>query len=190
MKTINSVFKGILLIACFMQTQMLSSQSEYTFTKSFTDKLEALDLEFFYPVERWLKAAPLQEDDYAQYDLVLHSPPDIELRIDIDSDGYALFPNVEVPRILASLASNEEDEFIEYTIYPRSYAQSNYGAEIALFADFTPKPGLTHHRNARLLCLYKEGYALIKMIILYDDHLDPYFKMPMRFRKEVEKLVD
>ena len=132
-----------------------------------------------------MKATPLLEDEYAQYDLVLHSPPDIELRIDFDADGYALFPNVEVPRILASLSSNEEDEFIEYTIYPRSYAYSNYGADIALFADFTPKAGMTHHKNARLLCLYKEGYALVKLIILYEDDLDPYFKMPMRFKKEI-----
>ena len=180
--------KILLHIVCALSVivtpDKLVSQEEYTFTKSFTDQLEHLDIEFFYPTERWLKAAPLTEDDYAKYDLVLHSPPDIELRIDIDADGYAIFPNVEVPRILASLASNSEDEFIEYTIYPRSYARSNYNAEIALFADFTPKPGLTNYPNARLLCLYKEGYALIKMIILYEDELDPYFKMPMKFKKE------
>ncbi len=158
-----------------------SGQSGLVFTKSFNQKLERYDIEFFLPVERWLKPAPYTRDDFMQYDLVLHSPPDIEIRIDIDSDHKKFVPTVEIQRTVAHLATNDENEYVEFTRYPASYAHNYFGADLVMYADFTPKESLTSFPNARMLCLYKESRALIKFIILYKDQLDPYFKIPLKF---------
>jgi len=179
--------KGSALLVFFLIVAniiTLVSQEDFLFTRSFDAKLEKYEIEFYHPTERWLKASPLIADDFLNYDLVLHSPPDIEIRIDIDEDHYRLFPNVEIQRSLASIATNDEREYIEITQYSKRYARNHYGADLALYADFTPKRSFGSLPNGRLLCLYKEGNALIKIIILYDQDLDPYFKMPMRFKEE------
>ena len=178
-----------LSIAVIMSFSAGTSQSGLIFTKSFNHKLEKYDIEFYLPVERWLKPAPYTKDEFMQYDLVLHSPPDIEIRIDIDRDRKKLVPTVEIQRAVSTLATNDENEYIEFTKYPTSYAKTYFGADLALYADFTPKESLTSLPNARMLCLYKESRALIKFIILYQDQLDPYFKIPLKFRTE-DRRVD
>ena len=174
----------IILVSVFYPLNSLFGQDSFVFTKKFNKKLKRHNIEFFYPVERWLKTSSLERDQFMKYDLVLDSPPDIQVRIDIDRDKRTLFPNVMIQTTLSNISTNDENAFIEITQYPNRYALETYGADLALYADFTPKSGFTSFRNGRMLCLYKEGNALIKFIILYDDKLDPYFKLPLRFKSE------
>lgn len=171
------------IIAFFLITSciQLQAQEEFVFTKQFSKKLKKHQIEFFYPVERWLKLSNKTKDEFMNYDLVLHSPPDIEMRLVIHRDHPRFYPNVEITRTLAHISTNDENAFIEYTQYPRRQAWERYGADLVLYADFEPKASFTHYPNGRVLVLYKEGEAMIKCIILYKNELDPYFKLPMKF---------
>jgi len=161
----------------------VSGQEEapFLFTKRFSKTLEKHNLEFYLPVERWLKLSTVKTDDYLKYDAVLHSPPNVEVRIIIDQDDKHLFPNVDIVKTLSHISTNDDDALVEVTEYPRQRSQDQYGADFVLYADFRPKESFSTYPNGRLLCLYKEGEALVKYIILYEGAIDPYFKMPLRF---------
>lgn len=174
-------FLTTILILGIGTNTFISAQSSFVFTKSFDKKLRKYQLEFYEPVESWLKPTPLIKDDFMKYDIVFHNPPSTEIRIAIDKDHRRLYPNVEITRILSHISSNSDDTFIELTQYPARMAKERYGADLVLYADFTPKYSFATHRNGRLLFLYKEGKALVKYIILYEDDLDPFFKLPIRF---------
>ena len=172
------LFLAVLFI---VPSSSITAQEELIFTRKFTKKLKRHQIEFFHPVERWLKLSDKTKDEFLTYDLILHSPPDVELRMIIDRDHSRLFPNVEIVRTMAHISSNADDALIEYTQYPKRQAWERYGADLVLYADFTPKRSYTTFPNGRVLVLYREGEALIKCIILYEQELDPYFKLPMRF---------
>lgn len=166
--------------------QTHSTAGDVIFSKKFTKTLERYDLDFYMPVERWLKLSSVQEDEFLKYDAVLHSPPDVEARIIIKPDSKQMFPNVEIVKMIAHISTNDDDAVVEVTEYPSSRSNEYYGADFVLYADFVPKPSFTTYPRGRLLCMYKEGQALVQYIILYNGALDPYFKMPVRFA-ELEK---
>ncbi len=173
----------IYLICSFfvMTVTEIRSQDDFLYTKKFTKLLERHNLEFYLPVERWMKLSTVQEDEYLRYDAVFHSPPNVEIRLIVDKDTDLLFPNVEIVKLISHITTNEEDTFVEITEYPSKMSQERYGADFVLYADFQPKQTFTQYPYGRLLCLYKEGGSLVKYIILYDDQLDPFFKLPIRF---------
>lgn len=172
---------------CFLVlTSSLMGQAQMVYTKAFTKKLERSGVEFYHPVERWLKASSVMKDDYMSYDLVLHSFPDLEARIVIDRERRSkpIFPNVEITRILANISTNDQESQIKISKYPDDEAKGIYGADLVVYADFIPKTSYSTFSKGRILCQYKEGVALLSYIILYEDELDPYFEMPMRFEVE------
>ncbi len=162
----------------------LQSQDDFLYTKKFTRLLERHHLEFYLPVERWMKLSTVQRDEYLRYDAVFHSPPNVEVRLIIDKDTDLLFPNIEIVKLISHITTNEEDTFIEITEYPSGMSEERYGADFVLYADFKPKESFTSYPYGRLLCLYKEGGSLVKYIMLYDGQLDPFFSLPIRFAKE------
>ena len=181
----NFIYQGVCIFICLFCLNIASfSQETLTFTRKFTKKLDKHGIEFYYPIERWLKLSDKRKDDFMTYDVVLHSPPDIEARIDIDKDHRRLYPNIEIASLLAHISTNDEDALIEYTKYPNRRAKEEYGADLVLYADFTPKESFSDYPNGRALILYKEGEALIKYIILYEQYLDPFFKLPLKFGTE------
>lgn len=171
----------ILVMVCVISFTKVNSQDDFLYTKKFTKLLDRHNLEFYLPVERWMKITNLKKDDYLEYDAVFHSPPNVEVRLLIDKDAHHLFPNIEIVKLIAHISTNEEDAMVEITEYPSGMSQERYGADFALYADFTPKASFTSYPYGRLLCLYKEGGSLVRYIILYDDQLDPFFSLPIRF---------
>ena len=180
---VSSILKGLaqICVIILVSTNYLIAQESFVFTKKFSKKLDKHGIEFYSPVERWIKPVNKQKDSFLKYDMVLHSPPEIEVRIQIDKDHRRLIPTVEIVRLLSHISTNDEDAFIEYTKYPKSYAMSNYGADLAIYADFIPKLSFSTSPRGRVLILYREGEAMVKYIILYESELDPYFKFPLRF---------
>lgn len=174
--------KAFLVIFFLSSLQVVDGQEDYLFTKKFSKTIKKHNLEFYLPVERWLKVSPTVEDEYLSYDMVLHSPPNVEVRMIIDEDHPKLFPNIEIVKAMTHISTNEHDAIIEITEYPSKRSQELYGADFVLYADFTPKTSFSSYPNGRLLCLYKEGNALVKYILLYEGSLDPYFRMPLKFK--------
>ena len=64
----------IYLICSFfvMTVTEIRSQDDFLYTKKFTKLLERHNLEFYLPVERWMKLSTVQEDEYLRYDAVFH----------------------------------------------------------------------------------------------------------------------
>ncbi len=182
--TFGYVFQLFPILIILLCSSQLSAQSDFLYTKSFSKKIKKFNLEFFQPVERWMKVSPVKEDKYLNYDVVLHSPPNVEVRILIKKDHRRLFPNVEIATLIAHISTNDDDAVIEFTQYPSRYALDHYGADLALYADFEPKESFSSYPRGRILILYKEGEALVNYIILYEGQLDQYFKMPLKFRRE------
>ena len=175
--------RQICLVLAFiiLDASQIVSQDDIRFTNSFDLKLLIHDIDFFDPVERWLKITPMEDDEYLKYDAVFHSPPSIEMRIDIDPDHRRFVPTVEIQRALSSIASNDENLTMEVTKFPRRYAKEKFQADLVVQADFIPKFSFSSFPFGRLIAVYKEGKALIKIIILYEDQLDPYFNRPLSF---------
>ena len=159
----------------------LIGQDDFIYSKKFTNTLERHNLEFYLPVERWMKMSPIDQDEFLKYDAIFHSPPNVEARIVIKKDHNTMFANVEIVKMLAHISTNDDDAVIEITEYPSKRSQDQYGADFVLYADFVPKQSFSTMPRGRLLCLFKEGHSLVQYIILYEGSLDPYFKMPLRF---------
>ena len=178
--------KICLIIASVFCSEVLCAQSNLTFTKSFTRKLEKANLEFYHSIERWLKVAPDKKDRHIKHDIVLHSPPDIEVRIKIwnsKKKREAQHPHVLTSTTLASIATNDDHAWISMKPLPYQEANELYGADRALIAEFTPKSNYSNHSKGRMLSIYNEdSEILVSYIILYDSELDPFFELPIRFR--------
>ncbi|MFT4565970.1 MAG: hypothetical protein ACI9FN_000923 [Saprospiraceae bacterium] len=176
-----------MIIIYLLIASEIHSQSEMIFTRSFTKKLKRCGIEFYHPVERWMKVSSRKNDTYLKHDIILHSPPDVEVRIKIitsKKNNVAIRPQVYIPATLASIATNNEKAFIRMRPMSSDEAMEKYGADRAIIADFVPKEGYTNYPKGRMLSLYKEDQALINYIVLYEDKLDPYFDLPVRFKIE------
>lgn len=174
----------ILLFICFASVAF--AQKDFVYTKAFDDKLKKFDLEYFTPAEIFLHPVPHQ-DDYADYDLVLHADNQkIEVRYIFHDDnspiGTASMPHLEFYRSIIDFASNDEasNQISIQDMLPET-AQEKYNADWCLVADFTPKEFLTLKTKGRILGIYKEETGLIFCVIFYDDELPEYFELPVRF---------
>ena len=179
----NKIFSATLLWAFLfiLLPSSLIGQDDFVYSKKFTKTLERHNLEFYLPVERWMKISPIDQDEFLKYDAIFHSPPNVEARIVIKKDHNTMFANVEIVKMLAHISTNKDDAVIEITEYPTKRSEDQYGADFVLYADFIPKQSFSTMPRGRLLCLFKEGQSLVQYIILYEGSLDPYFKMPLRF---------
>ena len=174
-------FLALFIIFC---NSDLLSQEDLIYTKGFTKTLEYHNLEFFKPTEQWLRPTGLTEDEFFEYDMVLRSEDDYEMRIMIREEpkGIVRPPFVEVNRILASAATNELFGSIVVTSLDENYANVHYGSEWGIYADFYPKTTLAQgFKKGHLISFYTSGRALVTCLIFYNDRLDPYFRSAIRF---------
>lgn len=162
-------------------------QESFLWTKSFDRKMKRMGLEFFQPVERWMKPALDQFEHGVDFDLILHSPPDIEVRVRLEEEPprRPLHPNVYITNLVSTLATNDQNALIRMTAYQLDYARQTYGADLAIYADFVPKQSFSSAPQGRILCLYRQGEGLVSYVILYTgEELDPFFELPLMFDRE------
>lgn len=174
----------ILIISFLGIVSVTSSQEELIYTKSFTQKVAYHSIDFYQPVEQWFHVTNKYSDNYMDYDLVLNDRKNIEVRVRIieSSKVFAKHPHIEVMRMIATMATNDENTSIKISQMNPEWVAEQYGADWGLFADFVPKRDFDTHSKGRVLCIYKEGRALVNYIVLYEDELDPYFEMPLAFK--------
>lgn len=174
-----------MVVFLFSVSHSLIGQSDdLIYTRSFTQKLLHFNIDFFQPIERWLHITPTTEDAYMNYDAVFHDEAELEVRVKfIDVKKAASYhPHIELTRLMADIATNDQNEDILIHQMNREWVNETYNADWGVFVDFAPKLSYSQYPKGRVLCLYKEERALIHYIILYgDEELDPYFEMPLNF---------
>lgn len=168
-----------------------AAQDEFVHTKAFDEKLKHYQLEYFTPAEMFLHPVPAQ-DDYADYDLVLHADnQQLEVRyifMDATSKiGTSAMPHLEFYRSIIDFASNDEasNQISIQDMHPED-VKKTYNADWCLVADFIPKEFLTLKTKGRILGIFKEETGLIFCVIFYDDELPEYFDLPVKFTADEE----
>lgn len=159
------------------------AQDAFTFSRGFTKKLQRAEIEFYMPADQWLKLTQRKKDEFLKYDAVLESPGAYEMRVIMKAESRSrpIHPHVEMIAMINSISTNEEDANIRIAQFPQEHVKYQYGADWGIYSDFIPKMSFSTYAKGRVLCLYKEGMALATCIILYDEKLDPYHLMPLRF---------
>ncbi len=173
-----------IFIVVFSVLTIGSSQDNMIYTKSFTKKLAYHQIDFFQPVERWIHMTHIRSDDFMDYDAVLRDEEGLEIRLIIQeaSKMYSQHPHIELMRAIAHISTNDTESDIKISQMNHDWVKERYQADWGLFADFTPKLEYSEYPKGRLLCLYKEGHAMVNYIVLYDEEeLDPYFEFPLAF---------
>ncbi len=167
-----------------LTTAMLWSQEDMIYTKGFTHKLAHHQIDFFQPVERWLHITDVTSDEFMEYDAVLRDESGLEIRVNIQEADkmYSQHPHIEVMRMIADIATNEEQHDIMINQMNNDWVSERYQADWGLFVDFTPKASYSSYPNGRVLYLYKEGRALVSYIVLHnEEELDQHFEFPLAF---------
>jgi hypothetical protein len=169
---------------------LASGQFAFHESKSLNKKMDKMAIELFFPIETQIKKKKRIKDDFAHYDLVLKSSRRFEVRyvfvpVDMQSDTR-LHPHVETTRLIASIATNDQDEHIAMEPLDQLTLNARYAADWGVSADFVPKEAFSHFPYGKILSLYKENSGLVNCIILYkNENLDGFLGLPMRFKEEV-----
>ena len=176
-KYLLTIYSILIGITAFSQESMI-------YTHTLTKKLAYYQIDFFQPLERWLQITDITSDEFMDYDAVLRDEEDLEIRLNIvEADKmFSQHPHVELIRVLSNISTNEEDADIKISQLNAEWVSEKYHADWGLYADFTPKMSFSMYPKGRLLCLYKEGRALVHYIILHNqEELDPFFEFPLTF---------
>ena len=162
------------------------SQGELDLPDSFSEKADRMGIEFYYPIETRIKRKKNYQDDFLQYDLVLKSKKNFEIRYFLypnDDPKYTeIHPNIEITRTIASIATNDETENIRMNPLSDKEALERFNADWGVYADFVPKESFSRFKIGRIVSVYREDRGFLNCIILYKkDNLDRFMGMPMKF---------
>jgi len=180
---------SIALLMCFSIISLsdLCSQSDFTYTKDFEQKLQKFSLQYFQPTEMWLHPVPHQ-DEYDEYDLVLYSEDQkVEVRYLFRDENsplaLATMPHLEFYRSIIDFASNDHDAN-EIIIQDMDLETANekYNADWCLTALFTPKQSISSKPLGTILGIYKEDTGLIFCMVFNTEELPEYFDLPIKFK--------
>lgn len=161
------------------------AQEDMIYTNALTKKLRFHQIDFFQPVERWLHITNITDDEFMDYDAVLRDEQGLEVRLNIQEADkmYSQHPHIELIRMIADISTNDDEADILVSQLNTEWVTEKYQADWGLYADFTPKRAFSNYPKGRILCLYKEGRALVNYIVLHDEEeLDPFFEFPLSFQ--------
>ena len=154
------------------------------YTSKFTRLLKKAELEFFKPVEVWLRIKPVQRDRHMRYDLILHNEVnDFEVRYRILPSGRSkmeTYPHIEASRLAASLASNADNSEIRVQVPDPAFVRETYNADWCTVHSFVPKASNTEKSFGSLLSILAEDQAMVNIVLLYDD---PEYNVLEQFRQ-------
>jgi len=175
----------LIIIQALLFSSVAYTQDNMVYTNALTKKLNFHQIDFFQPVERWLHITNITADEFMDYDAVLRDEQGLEIRLNIQEADkmYSQHPHVELIRMIANISTNNEEAEILISQLNAEWVIEKYQADWGLYADFTPKRSFSTYPKGRILCLYKEGRALVNYIVLHDEEeLDPFFEFPLSFQ--------
>jgi len=188
----QSLYLKYLFISIFTTLSIISSHSQKPLlSKKFEEKIEAMGVDFYFPIETKVKVKENVKDDFRSYDLILRSKHHFELRYILkplsDKNSAVMHPHVQLSTLISTLATNDQEEFISIQEIAPDVAQNRFGADWGVYADYVPKYSLTSYTHGRVISLFNSEKGLINCIILHNEEtLDGFLGMPLRFVRESE----
>lgn len=165
---------------CFavLWISMDALSAQIIYTSAFTKTLEKAGISYIEPLEQWLHVTIPPGHDYMEYDLVLQNDRnDFEVRYHVNSGRNtqkSAPPFVEVSRLVANIASNNELHDIRVTILPDNLLKDVFNADRGVIAYFTPKAEFSEKPFGALLSLYADERRGIEIVLLYSHpEFDP-----------------
>jgi hypothetical protein len=170
LKVMQLRYNLLLVVLAF---SWLAGICQVTYTTEFTKLLEKEGIEYAEPTEQWLHVTIPPEHEYMRYDLVLQNDRnDYEVRYDIRhvrGRVPLIPPSVEVSRLLASIASNEDAHEILVKIPEASFIREAFNADQGILAYFRPKSEFSEKPYGALLTLYAGERQAIDVVFLFAD---------------------
>jgi hypothetical protein len=155
----------------FLLSTVLPSQSN--FSPDIKSKLEKMELDFYEPIEQKFKTRKSGKNRFFKFDLHLIDKKSeqeiyVILRDENGEDDIVQFPHIEFTRLLANLATNDQEEDIMVVTYDTKKLlarNSDWGSE----AYFKTRKEISDYPYAKLVSFYKEGYGLVSIMYCFDD---------------------
>ena len=147
-------------------------QQPIRYTAAFTQLVEDHHLVFDLPDEGWYKVTARQNDDLADYNLILISQKEkMEIRYRWEpAPGWTENEfKMQFISMLSTLATNDEDAFMAFNQLGAYLAQDRYHATMAMIARFQPKYAVSPLPYARLLQIYHPQQGMITCLVFYRD---------------------
>ena len=167
--------KNILRLLSFCFLFLLFSNNTFAqvkMSKSFTQKLAQMDLEFLTPLENTYKKIKASESIIVDFDFEIKAKK-ADLRI-----GFALFPegknavtfpHIKVSNMALSAATNDDVE-ARLVLHEMSKEDlANYQADWGAVVFFQPKRVFSDKDHCKMLALYREGKGLVYVFYLFDE---------------------
>lgn len=166
MKNIIRLLSFCLLFSIFYNNAF----TQVKMTKSFTEKLVQMDLEFFPPLENSYKKIKASESIIVDFDFEIKARK-TDMRI-----GFVLFPEIKntmtFPHIKASnmalSAATNEDEEARLVLHEMSKEDlESYQADWGAVVFFQPKRVFSIKDHCKMLALYREGKGLVYVFYFF-----------------------
>ena len=158
---------GFTLVLIFLACDVSKGQSQ------FDSRLDELDLFYYSPVESSYKSFKNGETRYFKYDIKLLSKSDkqeifVILKSEDKLQNLANTPHIEFTRLIASIATNDQNENIVVKSFSEEKLEA-YNAAWASEANFILKNNISKYRKAKLISIYKEGNGLASILYCYNE---------------------
>ena len=179
------IMKIFLSVIAFLICFSLSAQKPLL-SSNFQEKLDELGLEFYFPLEQKIKVKEEISDEFLNYDLILKSKNHFEIRYLLDpiteAENGIIHPRVRLSSLVATMATNNQEEYILISEMGEMEARESFGAEWGVYADFIPKKSFSHLPFGRVVSLFHANKGLVNCVILHrSENLDGFLGMPLRF---------
>jgi hypothetical protein len=179
----------LLITVCISITvfPVMQTHGQIIYTEHFTRLLDRCDLEFQKSERDFYHILPFEKDSYHNYNLVLiNDSEEIEIRYIIEPDPprYGdLFP-FQVISKLTSVATNDQDMWLNYRMLSNRDSQRKYSADVASEGSFRPKKSFSKKGLARYVAFYKNDGCMIIVYTIADnkDKLPDPAEQSLRFR--------
>ena len=144
-------------------------------------KVDYMGLDYFHPLEQKFKFKKGERNRYFSYDMKMI---DRKLKQEIfviltperTEDDIVKYPHIEFTRLLAGLATNEQDVDIMVVTHDTrklNHSNADWGSE----SYFTIKEQISRYPHAKLFSFYKEGKGLVSILYCFNnpDYLPKLF---------------
>ena len=165
MKNILHLFSLPLILLFFHNNTF----AQIKISKSFTQKLQHMEMDFYEPLENSYKKIRVQRNDIIDYDFAIKARKgDMEIRFALYPDNDATkYPHINVMSMASSVATNDEEAKLVLHQLPSSELKE-YGADWGAMIFLQPKEMFTGKDHCKMLALYKEGQGLAYAFFLFD----------------------
>jgi hypothetical protein len=141
-------------------------------SKSFSQKLEKMDLDFLAPLENSYKKVKASESIIVDFDFEIKAKKaDMKIGFALFPEGKnaLIFPHIKVSNMAISAATNENEE-ARLVLHEMSKENlKNYHADWGAVVFFQPKIIFSDKDHCKMLALYQEGKGLVYIFYLFDE---------------------